>query len=480
MRRLLRLALALFLAAGLGMGWTAVGRAASWDQTAEKVQDRSRAAVQEAAVTETLIAEERKKLEQELAALQAEIASKEKAMAQRKARFEALIDEEARTRSRLENEQTEVKALEGAIRVGTKDVETLLRTGLIGPELPGWKDTVNGLLDTTRFPDLSEIKALGDLYFDYMTASAEIRGRDGEIIDPQGRMVQARIVRLGAFTALYLTPGLRAGYLLPDVSGRRLVAAPGRVSWRQGCLLKRFIQDKTDHVPLDISRGAVFEQRVQRKNLKEWFLSGGVLVWPILFIGIVGLVLGLERIVQVTRVRGNTDRIADRLQELARQGQWQECRDLCKTHWALPTCRVLAAALDHLGETQEVLSNALQEAMLRELSSLERFLPTLSVLAAIAPLLGLLGTVTGMIETFQVITLYGTGDPRLMAGGISEALITTELGLAVAIPIMLLHHFLESRVEKVVGDMEEKGMAFTVTLLKEGAVTNGNGPEAKA
>ena len=85
-----------------------------------------------------------------------------------------------------------------------------------------------------------------------------------------------------------------------------------------------------------------------------------------------------------------------------------------------------------------------------------------------APLLGLLGTVTGMINTFQIITLYGAGDARMMSGGISEALITTQLGLAVAVPIMILHHILERRVDKILGDMEEKGASFAVALMKKG------------
>ncbi|MFP4225112.1 MAG: MotA/TolQ/ExbB proton channel family protein, partial [Desulfobacterales bacterium] len=111
--------------------------------------------------------------------------------------------------------------------------------------------------------------------------------------------------------------------------------------------------------------------------------------------------------------------------------------------------------------------------VLRQVPRLERFIATLSILAAVAPLLGLLGTVTGMINTFQVITLFGTGDPKLMSGGISEALVTTQLGLAVAIPIMLLHHFLERRVDKILGDIEEKGNKVTVELLKKGAIKEG-------
>ena len=91
----------------------------------------------------------------------------------------------------------------------------------------------------------------------------------------------------------------------------------------------------------------------------------------------------------------------------------------------------------------------------------------LAVFGAVAPLLGLLGTVTGMIETFRVITLHGTGDPKLMSGGISEALITTELGLAVAIPIMLLHTVLSRRVDHVIGDMEKQAVHLTNIMAPE-------------
>ncbi len=112
-------------------------------------------------------------------------------------------------------------------------------------------------------------------------------------------------------------------------------------------------------------------------------------------------------------------------------------------------------------ENREVLESILQEAILKELPRLERALPLLNIMGAVAPLLGLLGTVTGMIGTFEVINIYGTGDPRMMSGGISVALVTTMLGLTVAIPIMLLHTYLNRQVEHIIGDMEEKSVTLT-------------------
>ncbi len=101
-----------------------------------------------------------------------------------------------------------------------------------------------------------------------------------------------------------------------------------------------------------------------------------------------------------------------------------------------------------------------------KIPAIERFVSTLGMLAAIAPLLGLLGTVTGMINTFHVITYYGAGDPKMMSGGISEALVTTMLGLSVAIPIMLFHTLLSRRVETQISQMEEKAVAFVNMVFK--------------
>ena len=107
------------------------------------------------------------------------------------------------------------------------------------------------------------------------------------------------------------------------------------------------------------------------------------------------------------------------------------------------------------------MSDAVQEKILHELPQLERFMSAIAILAGVAPLLGLLGTVTGMITTFETIAIFGSGEPRLMAGGISEALLTTATGLVIAIPILFIHSYLSGRTENLMADMER----FSATLL---------------
>ena len=158
------------------------------------------------------------------------------------------------------------------------------------------------------------------------------------------------------------------------------------------------------------------------------------------------------------------------IKELILKDNFDGCRKLCSQYAGKPLARAISAGLEFKDRNREDMENALQEAILREIPPLEKFLSTLGMLAAIAPLLGLLGTVTGMINTFHVITFYGTSDPRMMSGGISEALVTTMLGLSVAIPIMLCHTILSRKVETMISTMEEKAVAFVnaVLLTKNG------------
>ena len=131
-----------------------------------------------------------------------------------------------------------------------------------------------------------------------------------------------------------------------------------------------------------------------------------------------------------------------------------------------PTGNVLLAGLTNADEPRPILESCISEAILRQTPRLERFLNALKVLAAVSTLLGLLGTVTGMINTFQVITIHGTGDPKLMAGGISEAMVTTQVGLAIAIPVMMMAAFLSGRARRIALDMEEKELALMGALLQ--------------
>lgn len=439
--------------------------ASSWQTVEAQVLKHAGEAEKDAQTTRTSVREEKEKLLAELSSLKEAVKREEEALQMKKDRFESLLRQEEEARTRLESEEEEAELLEGIIRSAAKDAEAFLRSSPITAEFPSRPDVLAPLIDSEHFPALTDIRNFTNLLFQEMKATGEIRKRQGTFVDNEGKEVTGEILHIGPFTTFYRSDGA-TGYLRYDENGRRLVTVPGKLPWFTRKTIKKYFDEKTEELPLDLSGGVIFEQFGRRDGTLEWLRSGGILVWPILFVGLLVLVLALERLIFLERIRTNTNDIFEKIQKWASKKHWKECRDLCTSHSGNPTCKVLQAGLENRWASKEIMENALQETMLKEIPRLERFLSTISVLAAIAPLLGLLGTVSGMINTFRVITVYGTGDPRMMSGGISEALITTELGLAVAIPALLIHHFLERRVDQVVADMEEKGTALTVTLIK--------------
>ena len=144
-----------------------------------------------------------------------------------------------------------------------------------------------------------------------------------------------------------------------------------------------------------------------------------------------------------------------------------------------PVGELMQAAVQHAGEKKEYIEEALYEKMLIAKPQLERWMPFVALAAATAPLLGLLGTVTGMINTFRLISVFGTGDPKMLSSGISEALVTTEFGLIVAIPALLIHAFISRKAKGVLGSMEQASVAFINGVPDEGGDDGGEPPRAE-
>ena len=187
-------------------------------------------------------------------------------------------------------------------------------------------------------------------------------------------------------------------------------------------------------------RGSLLASLVQTPDLTERIGQGGVVGYVIVVLGILGVGLAVWRMAYLFSVGAKM-----------RAQQGSEKPDLSN-----PLGRVMQVYAEHKEADVETLELKLDEAILREVPSLESGNTLIKTLGAVAPLLGLLGTVTGMIRTFQAITLFGTGDPKLMAGGISTALVTTVLGLVAAIPLLLLHSVVAGRSKAMVQILEEQ------------------------
>jgi biopolymer transport protein ExbB len=437
----------------------------AWKPIQESLAQNEKAVAQDAQKTQVIITREKNDLLKQLTALTTAIAREKTHLSAQKKDFETLLAKEQKARLDLEEQQEDIKTLETVVRTSAKDADTMLHDSLVSPAFPERTKTLVPLLDADHFPGFEDIKNLLSLFMHEVDATGTNSRLKAEIVGPEGTKIEADILRVGAFTAVYRLADGHVGYLRTNTEGTGWIAVPGSLGNNIEEGLQRAFTAKSIDIPLDISRGAALQGIGQQKDTTEWLRSGGLLVWPILFVGVVALLLALERMMVLGRQKITPPKKMTEILTLAGTHQWEACLEICATMSRVPALRVISRAIEAAGSTKDVLEATLEEAILREIPPMERFLATLNVLAAIAPLLGLLGTVTGMISTFQVITLYGTGDPRMMSGGISEALITTQLGLAVAIPIMIVHHFLQRRVENLIGDMEEKGTAFTAAIL---------------
>lgn len=200
----------------------------------------------------------------------------------------------------------------------------------------------------------------------------------------------------------------------------------------------------------------------------ELIKAGGLLMWPLLICSIISLAIILERLwfLQTRRVIPT--------QLVARVRAWDEAgaldaNILDKLRAGSPLGRILAAGLANRHQDREVMKESIEEVGRHEVHELERFLNALGTIAAITPLLGLLGTVIGMIKVFEVITALGIGDPGVLAEGISEALITTATGLTIAIPSLMFYRYFRGRVEALVVTMEREALKLLEVMHGEQA-----------
>lgn len=254
-----------------------------------------------------------------------------------------------------------------------------------------------------------------------------------------GEQSETEVVRIGSFNIVsdqgYLTYRMNEG----QVSLRELARQPeGRYTGTTGDMMDADSGVVT--FGLDVTRGTILGLLVESPTIRDRIEQGGIVGYCIIALGLVGLLIAILRLIALS---GDSRRVAAQLK-----------RDTASAD--NPLGRVLAAYESNRDADTETIELKLSEAALKEMPGLTKGLLFIKVVSAVAPLMGLLGTVTGMIKTFQVITLYGAGDPKMMAGGISQALMTTVMGLVVAIPMVLLHTVVSGQSRKIVNILQSQ------------------------
>ncbi|NLA75754.1 MAG: flagellar motor protein MotA [Deltaproteobacteria bacterium] len=408
-------------------------------------------------------------LEKELANLKAQDKKEGTALTSLENEYNALRAQEAQYKKDLENEREEIQAIEDAVRAIAKDTVSISRDNPITAEFPERKEILEGIMGSRKFPGMAWIQTLIEFYFSEMEESGRIVRREGNFSGPDGKETTGEILRIGKFTTYYRLADGTVGFLQPEADGTALKAVQGEAPRYMISGIKNFFEKKTDEAIVDISSGNAFINFVEEQSFADWLEEGGQIMYVLLAVGIAAALIFIERILVLSRKSKASDKVMDHIKSLTEQGNWKEAKDYCSSQTRIPTCQMLDSALEHIGSSQDVLENALQESLLKQAPKLEKWLPTLALCAVISPLLGLLGTVSGMIQTFNVLTEVGSADATMLAGGISVALLTTYFGLILAIPILFAHHILKAQVERILVDMEEKGTAFIISIIKQGS-----------
>jgi biopolymer transport protein ExbB len=208
------------------------------------------------------------------------------------------------------------------------------------------------------------------------------------------------------------------------------------------------------------------EQQTWKTKFVSFVKAGGIVMYPLGLIILWALFLLFNRLFVYSTAHSRDNRFIDQAVEFLNQKKFNDAQIFAGRSGGV-LAKILTTCLDHSRWKRPSAEKAVKELLLAEIPALDKHLDTLAVLAGAAPLLGLLGTVTGMISMFESITRFGTGDPKLLAGGISEALITTEVGLAIAIPLLLIHNFLRNRRNHIQSDMEMYAMRILNRLWPE-------------
>lgn len=354
-------------------------------------------------------------------------------------------------KTRYEDNDTTLSAQETALREKTgtlgelfgvarqvaKDTHSLLGTSLVSVQRPKREQPLGQLAERKDNPSIEELEQLWLTLLGEMEESSKVVRFNTAVTLASGEEKTQEVVRAGTFNVVsngrylhYLPETGRLVELARQPPGRYLSLAEDLQAAKEGVV----------SVALDPSRGSILALMVESPGFIEHIQRAGIIGYVILALGGIALVIVGERFVVLTSTR--------RKVEQQRSGQGADEDN--------PLGRLRQVFHSHEGLDADSLALKLDEAMAVEVPRYKRWLPILAVFATAAPLLGLLGTVAGMIDTFQSMSLFGAGDPKLVSGGISLALVATELGLLVAIPVLLLHSWLHSSSNRLIQVLEEE------------------------
>ncbi|ATC97242.1 MotA/TolQ/ExbB proton channel family protein [Pseudoalteromonas tunicata] len=347
-----------------------------------------------------------------------------------------------------------LKELFGVLQQVSGDTKNKFATSIVSAELPGRGEFMDQLAQKMGSSSkLASIEDIETVWFELqreMTEQGKVKRFDTEVIVAGGNKVKQEVVRVGAFNLISNGKYLEYNSYTDTLSelsrqpvDRFLSTAAELQETKSGFV----------NFALDPTGGSILGLLVQAPDTTEQVHQGGTVGYVILAVGLVGLLISIERFIALFIIGG----------KMRRQLKSDVARD------DNPLGRVMKVKDQFPNVAYDTLELKLSEAILREMPKITRNLTFIKIISVVAPLLGLLGTVTGMINTFQAITLFGTGDPKLMAGGISQALVTTVLGLVVAIPTVFVYTILNTRSKNLLLILQEQSAGIIAERSEKGA-----------
>ena len=321
-------------------------------------------------------------------------------------------------------------------------------------------------------PVEQELETLLGVYDEVLTAAETVTTFDTRVrlTASGGAIDTGEVLRLGLFGAYY-TSVLESGFLLaPTEAGGKPEGRAIGLSEEQQAAIANLVSNPNSGgmIPIDVTGGAGLAALDVGDTFLEWFEKGGVFMWPIAIVAALALLMVLERAVVLALKTRGIDKNVRSVVNLIEAGRTEEALRAASRIGG-PIGSVLEAALVHSDRDRSVMEDAVQESLLHVQPQLTARLSFIALCAAVAPLMGLLGTVTGMILTFNQVTIFGTSDPRFMAGGISVALITTQGGLYLAIPCLLSRGILGAFADSALGKIETGAMSVVLAILESRA-----------
>ncbi len=390
---------------------------------------------------------DRSQQQAQLAEADAQLKAAQAKAATVRARYEANQKAIADLKTQLQAQSGDLGQVYAAVREAASQVRADIADSYITAQFPDRLKLLDALADPNNLPSPAQLEDFWFTLQQEITEQGKVARFKATVVGEDGTPQQQTVTRVGSFIAF-----ANGRYLvMQPASGLQV---PPRQSLDMG-QVRRFENAGSGWQPIaiDPARGGLLKLASERPSLIERIEQGRAVGYTIIAIGLIGVSLALYQLVYLFLVGG---RIRRQLQAIESPSPDN------------PLGRVLTCLRDdNVDHDAEVLETRVAEAVLRETPKLERFQPFLRMVVAAGPLLGLLGTVTGMIVTFQVITEVGAGDPKIMAGGISQAMIATVLGLLIAIPVLFINSILQARSRVLVQILDEQSAGLLARRLEQ-------------